>query len=167
MSERESKATENYQAFNLLRSRFGGAKKPQPKPQRREKRRRRDPRFEAPPLKPLVEEGDLSTVPEITQQAQANSPVSTNYNQSEVTCENLVAQHAIYKQSMHCFSSTKWMEVLTLHHPTKCCNQIKVEVRTSEAFYYMLALILRGNVYYYSTRSPNIIGDGKTLGIYS
>lgn len=82
MSERESKATESYQAFNLLRSRFGGAKKPQQPPQHKEKRRRRDPRFEAPPLKPLVEEGDLSTVPEITKQAATNFPIR---NQNEVT----------------------------------------------------------------------------------
>ena len=63
MSLRESRAAENYQAFNLLRSRFGGLNKPPPPPCK-EKRKRRDPRFDAPPLKPLVEENDITSVPQ-------------------------------------------------------------------------------------------------------
>ena len=58
MSDRESKAAENYQAFDQLRNRFGGAKKPQPFHKKDRPLRRRDSRLEAPPLKPLVEEGD-------------------------------------------------------------------------------------------------------------
>ena len=65
----ESKAAQDFAAFDLLRSRFGGAKKSQTQQQqRREKTRRRDPRFEAPPLKPLVEESDSGTVPEIAKE---------------------------------------------------------------------------------------------------
>jgi hypothetical protein len=93
MSDRESKACENYQAFNLLRSRFGGTKKPPASPQRNEKRKRRDPRFDAPPLKALVEETDLLAVPASTVNVVAsqcnrkervegdNSSSSSNRNQ--------------------------------------------------------------------------------------
>ena len=79
MSDRESKACENYQAFNLLRSRFGGTKKPPASPQRNEKRKRRDPRFDAPPLKALVEETDLLAVP-----ASTVNVVASQCNRKEV-----------------------------------------------------------------------------------
>ena len=85
MSDRESKACEDYHAFNLLRSRFGGTKKPPAPPQRTEKRKRRDPRFEAPPLKPLVEESDLSALPGVTQKLPSASTVDvpSQCNQKE------------------------------------------------------------------------------------
>lgn len=91
MTNRESKASEDYHAFNLLRSRFGSAKKAQQPSQRKEKRRRRDPRFEAPPLKPLVEEGDLSAVSEVSREDFPESSVSasTSCNRNceiEVSC---------------------------------------------------------------------------------
>ena len=77
MSDRESKACEDYQAFSLLRSRFGGTKKPPPPPPKRtEKRKRRDPRFEAPPLKPLVEESDVSALPAVTKELPVTSTVA-------------------------------------------------------------------------------------------
>ena len=61
----ESTAAESYQAFESLRNRFGGAKKPagvdahahQGKAAK-QKPRRFDPRANAPPLVPLLEEGD-------------------------------------------------------------------------------------------------------------
>ena len=60
----ESKAAESYEAFESLRNRFGGAKKPDgvdthPHQGKAVKQKRRfDPRANAPPLVPLLEEGD-------------------------------------------------------------------------------------------------------------
>ena len=80
MSDRESKAAEDFQAFELLRSRFGGTKKPQHPPQRREKRRRRDPRFEAPPLRPLVEEDLSEAATEVAPTSPLTIPASNGLN---------------------------------------------------------------------------------------
>ena len=58
----ESKAVESYRAFESLRNRFGGAKESHAHQRRENKaakpKRRFDPRANAPPLVPLVEESD-------------------------------------------------------------------------------------------------------------
>ena len=60
----ESKAAEDYKVFESLRSRFSDANiisssSPPTRPEpRKSSKRRFDPRSNAPPLKPLIEEGD-------------------------------------------------------------------------------------------------------------
>lgn len=57
----ESKAAESYRAFESLRNRFGEAKSPRKYnvlPSRLTPKSRTDPRSNAPPLVPLIEEGD-------------------------------------------------------------------------------------------------------------
>lgn len=54
----ESKAVEDYKIFESLRNRFSDATSPPPRPEpRKASKRRFDPR-NAPPLVPLIEEGD-------------------------------------------------------------------------------------------------------------
>lgn len=59
----ESKAAEDYKVFESLRNRFSdvniSSSSPPPRPEpRKSSKRRFDPRSNAPPLKPLIEEGD-------------------------------------------------------------------------------------------------------------
>ena len=61
----ESKAAEDYKVFESLRSRFSDANNiisssnsPTRSEPRKSSKRRFDPRSSAPPLKPLIEEGD-------------------------------------------------------------------------------------------------------------
>ena len=89
--DRESKATQNYLAFNLIRSRFGSPKKPQPLPQRKEKRKRRDPRFEAPPLKPLVEEGDLTPAPDVVTEVESTCPSNNSTVENQLNSKKILA----------------------------------------------------------------------------
>lgn len=68
----ESKAAESYNAFEALRNRFGETKKPLKSNRNLSRSKSKDPRSNAPPLVPLIEEGDQ------TQQAffQGTRPVS-------------------------------------------------------------------------------------------
>ena len=59
----ESKAAEDYKAFESLRNRFkdesGSSSSPSRPEPRKSGKRRFDPRANAPPLVPLIEEGDI------------------------------------------------------------------------------------------------------------